>query len=104
MFSGKIWRRRVCYYSSWNYHKKANQIAEQVRTTVEGLLLPHALSDVFPYVTISVGLASLIPNSQTSPEYLIANADSALYDAKMAGRNRICYRPVNKEFLNLSSH
>ncbi|MDF2903509.1 MAG: sensor-containing diguanylate cyclase [Bacillus sp. (in: firmicutes)] len=82
--------------------KKATQIAEQIRTAVEGLLLPHALSDVFPYVTISVGLASLIPNSQTSPEDLIANADTALYDAKMEGRNRICYRPVDKEFLNLS--
>jgi len=84
--------------------KKGNQIAEQIRNAVEGLLLPHALSDVFPFVTISVGLASLIPNSQTRPEDLIAIADTALYDAKMEGRNRICYKPEDLEFLNLGLH
>jgi diguanylate cyclase (GGDEF)-like protein len=40
-------------------------------------------------VTVSIGLAGF-PNDAKSGEGLIAAADSALYDAKRAGRNRVC--------------
>ncbi|MDE2622956.1 MAG: diguanylate cyclase [Betaproteobacteria bacterium] len=39
-------------------------------------------------VTVSVGLASLVPDSETSVERLMALADAALYEAKRSGRNR----------------
>jgi diguanylate cyclase (GGDEF)-like protein len=39
-------------------------------------------------VTISLGVAYYIDGE--SPEQLIARADKALYEAKNAGRNRVC--------------
>lgn len=41
--------------------------------------------------TVSLGLASCIPDHQTPPEHLIGLADKALYQAKTAGRNQVRY-------------
>lgn len=41
------------------------------------------------YVTVSIGVASMIPYAQPSPDYLLHEADKALYRAKLAGRNQI---------------
>jgi len=38
-------------------------------------------------VTVSIGVASLVPADQQKPEELIAIADRALYRAKQIGRN-----------------
>ncbi len=43
-------------------------------------------------VTISFGVASLVPNpDQTTPDHLVEAADRALYKAKRDGRDRICW-------------
>ena len=63
-------------------------VAESILTAVRSLRLPHAASSVEPYVTISLGVASLIPHSELSPSTLIAAADEALFVAKAQGRNR----------------
>ncbi len=39
-------------------------------------------------MTISLGVHSLIPSADSTPELLIALADKALYEAKERGRNR----------------
>jgi diguanylate cyclase (GGDEF)-like protein len=67
----------------------AQQVAERMREAVAALGLPHAASDTAPVVTISVGVASLEPSRQTTPDWLIQQADQALYRAKHAGRNRV---------------
>jgi two-component system chemotaxis family response regulator WspR len=66
-------------------------IAESLRATVEGLRLNHAYSSVAAHVTISVGVASVIPAPGQSMQALVRDADRALYQAKAAGRNR-CVR------------
>jgi diguanylate cyclase (GGDEF)-like protein len=53
--------------------------------------LPHPDSQVSDYVTISAGIASLIPGQESSIEEFISTADGALYRAKDEGRNRTCY-------------
>lgn len=53
--------------------------------------LLHPDSKVSNYVTISAGIASLTPNSESSIEEFISTADGALYRAKDEGRNRTCY-------------
>ena len=52
------------------------------------LEIPHADSDVGP-VTLSIGVASMIPAVGLGPETLIGAADCALYAAKRGGRNRV---------------
>lgn len=69
--------------------KNALELAERLRREVAGLQIPHAQSQVSPYITMSLGVATLTPSSETSPTQLIANADEALYVAKAGGRNRV---------------
>jgi len=40
-------------------------------------------------VTISQGVACIVPTKNLSPETLIISADESLYKAKKGGRNRI---------------
>ncbi len=69
--------------------KGAAVIAERLRAAVEGLGIPHAASPVAPHVTVSLGVATLVPSRGSAPEALLAAADRALYQAKRAGRNRV---------------
>jgi diguanylate cyclase (GGDEF)-like protein len=67
----------------------AAAVAEALRSRVEGLDIPHAGSRVSDRVTISLGVASMVPVRESSPADLISKADRALYAAKRAGRNRV---------------
>ncbi len=64
----------------------AAQLAESCRTHVERLQLEHPAGGV---VTLSLGVASVVPDNHSTLEELIARADKALYASKEAGRNRV---------------
>ncbi len=65
------------------------RIAERIRATVEKQR-HNASADQWIRVTVSVGWATMIPNSTiTSPRELLEAADHSLYAAKTAGRNRV---------------
>ncbi|MEY3870432.1 MAG: hypothetical protein RLZZ338_4326 [Cyanobacteriota bacterium] len=68
----------------------ATEIVEGIREEIEGLSLPHEKSLVSDYVTLSFGIATIIPTPSTSPQFLIDKADKALYQAKAKGRNCYC--------------
>lgn len=64
---------------------------EALRRAVEAEGLTHPASPLAPHVTISVGVAALVPSAETSAEQLVAAADRALYDAKTGGRDRVAW-------------
>ncbi len=72
----------------------ALKVAQSIREEIKKLKIIHDLSQASHYVTLSLGVASIIPSSQFSVESLIANADRALYEAKSLGRDRIVYKAV----------
>ena len=63
--------------------------AEKLRVAILALALPHPDSDLAPVVTVSVGVASVVPSPAHAARDLLAAADDALYLAKHAGRNRV---------------
>jgi diguanylate cyclase (GGDEF)-like protein len=71
--------------------KGAHVIAERIRGNVEALRLPHEQSAASVFVTISLGLASLIPEAEHTFLELLLLADQMLYRAKESGRNRVCH-------------
>ncbi|HLO47788.1 MAG TPA: PAS domain S-box protein [Kamptonema sp.] len=69
--------------------KTAIYIAQTIRSTVKDLRIIHQGVGAGQYVTLSLGTATVIPGSESSPERLIAAADEALYRAKEHGRDRV---------------
>ena len=64
-------------------------IAESIRQAIANLAIPHSSSLVSDRVTVSLGIASLIPTTNQNLECLINYADEALYLAKKQGRNQV---------------
>lgn len=69
-------------------------VAEKLRAAIENLRLPNPDSTVAPYITISLGVATIIPMSISDPGECVKQVDEALYRAKEAGRNRISIAPI----------
>jgi len=65
-------------------------VAEACRRHMEALAIenPDAETELSS-VTVSIGVASVVPSPKSTLEELIAQADRALYAAKRAGRNRV---------------
>jgi diguanylate cyclase (GGDEF)-like protein len=73
----------------------AVHVAALMQSGVRELQVEHLESGVSNYVTLSLGVATTIPNFESSPRDLILSADKALYQAKQEGRNRIILKQVN---------
>lgn len=67
----------------------ALKIASRITANIKSLQIVHKNSLISDRVTVSCGLASIIPDSTTSATELINSADQALYEAKRRGRDRI---------------
>ena len=70
--------------------KGAVILAERICQSFRSFQCPVS-NDEHVQVTVSLGIASIQSEQQESDELLI-QADQALYDAKKAGRNRVCTR------------
>jgi diguanylate cyclase (GGDEF)-like protein len=65
-------------------------VAERLRAAVQRMELPHLALGVNGVVTVSAGVASHVVSPGNSPSSLYQAADTALYQAKIFGRNRVC--------------
>ena len=65
------------------------EIAMNIRKQIDNLQIQHAYVNVSQYVTVSMGVANIVPDDYNSFEELYKNVDNALYCAKSNGRNCI---------------
>lgn len=68
----------------------AVHVAQRIRQSVKDLAILHRNSPIAPQVTVSLGVASIVPDAQIiDADLLFQAADRALYQAKTQGRNQV---------------
>lgn len=65
----------------------AVQVVQKIQTHLQRQQIDHPSSPVSSYVTLSLGIATVVPHADMSFHDLIDCADRALYEAKSKGRN-----------------
>ena len=73
--------------------KGAMRVANEFKTAIDTLMIAHQGSSASDHITLSFGVAAIIPGSDMQPKALIEAADKALYRAKAMGRNTIVKAP-----------
>lgn len=68
-------------------------LCEFTRADIEAERIPHAVSDIAPWITISLGGATRIPTEASRSADLFGLADTWLYEAKHTGRNCVAWAP-----------
>lgn len=68
------------------------QVVQMIQQALAELKIPHLQSDCNQYITLSLGISSLVPSADLTPEQFIKIVDLALYDAKDKGRNQYAIR------------
>ncbi|QDS16413.1 diguanylate cyclase domain-containing protein [Xanthomonas arboricola] len=66
------------------------EVARLMLQRIAQLRLPHADSSVGPWLSVSIGGASMLPTPALLPATVLAHADTQLYQAKQEGRARAC--------------
>lgn len=67
---------------------KVQHVTQKLLKGIEALGIPHVKSTTANVVTVSIGVATCIPEQGDSPGKLIMAADANLYQAKRKGRNQ----------------
>lgn len=83
--------------SGTNTHRGID-LAQKISQTLREVQITHSASEK-KHVTVSIGIATVIPNSQSDPHVLVASTDQALYAAKAEGRDCYCVAsdPISNE-------
>ena len=68
----------------------AAAMADLMRQALAEQAMEHRTNEA-GVVTVSIGVAALVPQRGSEPESLIKLADKALYEAKRTGRNRVAF-------------
>lgn len=68
-------------------------MAEAIHKELVSLAIPHISSPIAAMVTLSFGVSTTVPKADDQVEAFLARADSALYESKKSGRNKVTFLP-----------
>ncbi len=69
--------------------REAKRFADELLSAIYALQIPNETSTTNPIMTVSIGVAEMIPSKKYDESKLIERADMAMYDAKKAGKNQV---------------
>lgn len=81
----------------------AREVAEKCRQAVQDAMIEHKGNAGYGVVTVSMGVACVVPEDSITYGELIEMADQALYESKEKGRNRVSLYRTAKNSSNLFS-
>lgn len=64
------------------------RIAQKIHESIRDLKITHAPDNQEAYVTVTMGVSTVVPGHDTTAQMLVQASDLALYHAKQQGRNR----------------
>jgi len=67
----------------------AHTLAERYRKLILEQKIPHAASEISSFITVSIGVGTIIPTQQDLASTFIDKVDKLLYKAKNKGRNAV---------------
>ncbi|HQQ63069.1 MAG TPA: diguanylate cyclase [Pseudomonadales bacterium] len=76
----------------------AREVADKCRQAVQDLAIEHTGNAGYGVVTVSMGVACVVPEEGLSYGDLIEMADQALYESKEKGRNRVSTYRTGSEY------
>lgn len=74
--------------------KGAESVAEEIRRAIRERRINHRSSAIDTIVTMSLGVASCVPSTDSTAANLLKRADEALYVAKAGGRDQVQLAPT----------
>jgi diguanylate cyclase (GGDEF)-like protein/PAS domain S-box-containing protein len=74
--------------------RHARERAELMRRAISGLVIEGTGRSATRTITVSVGVATVVPDDRILPEDLLGAADRSLYQAKRQGRDRVIQAPL----------
>ena len=72
-----------------NTPEDAKKMADKICRAVEDMEIAHEGNDASNYLTVSIGVTTLVPSVDLDENIILSMADANLYEAKEQGRN--CY-------------
>lgn len=90
-FAGRYGGEEFVLIIPENTAETAYTLVKRVRQAIEDLKIPFLPEENMPYVTISAGGVTIIPQKQEQYETYLKIADMMLYDAKKRGRNQVVW-------------
>lgn len=72
-----------------NTPENVKKMAQKLCDAIEAMQIPHEGSDAGDYLTVSIGVTTLVPSVDLDENVILSMADANLYEAKEYGRNRV---------------
>ncbi|MDH5393118.1 MAG: GGDEF domain-containing protein [Gammaproteobacteria bacterium] len=101
-FASRFGGEEFCVVLNDSSADNPKELLRKAHKSLKQNRIEHALSPTKPYVTFSIGVASAVPDYNTSPKSLIEQADKALYEAKASGRNKTVFSKLQESVLVLA--